>query len=104
VLSYIWKSLKEEIIKFFIMLKLLGILDLLTVAFYILVGLGVGSKIGIIFGAYLIIKSLIFITDWVSWIDLLAGVYLFLVIYDVHSAFSFLFILWLLQKSFFSLI
>jgi len=86
------------------MLKLLGMLDLSVALFFILaqwdIGLGIATVLGVIF----LIKSLIFITDWVSVIDIFSGVYLFFVIYDVHSSLSLIFIIWLMQKGIFSLI
>jgi len=85
------------------MLKLLGILDLAAAIFFVLIQWDVGLGIASFFAGYLVVKSLIFISDWVSWIDLISGLYMFLAIYDLHSAFSFIFVLWLLQKSFFSL-
>ena len=86
------------------MIKLFGLLDLLTAVFLILAQWDIGLSIAMILAGYLILKALIFITDWASWIDLITAGYMFLVIYDIHSAFSLIFVLWLLQKSFFSLL
>ncbi len=85
------------------MLKLLGALDLIAVVFFILAQWGVGLSVAPFFAFYIIIKSLLFFGNWASFVDLLSGGYMLLVIYGVHSAFSLIFILWLLQKSFFSL-
>jgi hypothetical protein len=85
------------------MLMLLGLLDLLTAVFFILIQWDIGLGIASFLAGYVIVKSIIFLGDWTSWIDLLSGVYMFLVIYDVHSAFTLIFVVWLLQKSFFSL-
>ena len=86
------------------MLKLLGLLDLCTAFFFMLaqwdVTLGLASFFGILF----ILKSLIFIRDWASIIDLISGTYLFFVIYDIHTSLSLIFILWMIQKGIFSLI
>ena len=84
-------------------IKLFGLMDLVAAVLFLLLQWGIGGKVAIFFAIYLVVKSLIFIGDFTSWIDLIAGVYLFLVIFDVHSFFSFLFILWLGQKAFFSL-
>ncbi|MAG45208.1 MAG: hypothetical protein CMH63_00340 [Nanoarchaeota archaeon] len=86
------------------MLKLFGVLDLLAAVFLVLAQWDFGLSIATFLAGYLILKALIFITNWSSWIDLLAGVYLILVVQDVHSAFSLIFTIWLLQKGFFSLI
>ncbi|MBI2105368.1 hypothetical protein HYT56_00855 [Candidatus Woesearchaeota archaeon] len=85
------------------MLKLLGILDLAAAVLLVLIQWDIGLGIASFLAGYLVAKSLIFISDWVSWIDLLSGLYMFLSIYDIHSAFTLIFVLWLLQKSFFSL-
>jgi len=86
------------------MLKLLGMLDLSIALFFILVQWDIGLGIATVLGILFLIKSLIFIYDWTSVIDVLSGIYLFFVIYDVHASLSLIFILWLLQKAVFSLI
>ena len=83
--------------------KLFGILDLLVALSFMLIQWDIGKGFAMFLAIYLIIKATIFITDFTSWIDLLAGVYLLLVIYNIHSIFSVVFILWLGQKAFFSL-
>ena len=85
------------------MLKLFGSLDLLAAVFLVLAQWDVGLGIATFLAFYIIGKSILFIGNWASLVDLLAGIYMFLVIYDIHSAFSLIFVLWLLQKSFFSL-
>tara|TARA_Y100000310_G_C20633538_1_gene789959 strand:- start:1420 stop:1686 length:267 start_codon:yes stop_codon:yes gene_type:complete len=84
--------------------KLFGLMDLFAALLFISLQWGIGKGVAIFVAVYLVVKSLIFIGDITSWIDLVAGIYLFLVIYEIHSFFSFLFILWLLQKAFFSLL
>ena len=86
------------------MIKLLGIIDLISVIVYILIQWQIGVGFAYFIAGYLIIKSLIFLNDWTSWIDLASGIYLILVILDLHSAFSLIFIFWLLQKGIFSLL
>lgn len=86
------------------MIKLLGVIDLLAAIVFILVQWDIGVKIGVIAAVYLIVKSLIFISDFTSWIDLIAGIYLVLVLLGINSTFSFIFALWLLQKGIFSLL
>ncbi len=84
--------------------KLFGLIDLFAALIFILVQWDIGIKWAIIMAIYLIVKSIIFIADIASIIDLITGIYLVLVILGVHSAFSAIFIIWLLQKGFFSII
>jgi len=86
------------------MLKLFGALDLITAVFLVLAQWDIGLGIAGLLAAYIILKSLLFFGDWASFVDLLSGVYMFLVIYDIHSAFALIFVFWLLQKGFFSLL
>tara|TARA_Y100000034_G_C6759867_1_gene338355 strand:+ start:378 stop:644 length:267 start_codon:yes stop_codon:yes gene_type:complete len=83
--------------------KLFGVLDFIAVVMFILAQWSIWDKFAIVVAIYLIVKALIFITTFASWIDLIAGIYLLLVVFDVHSFFSVIFILWLGQKAFFSL-
>jgi len=85
------------------MLKLLGALDFAAALFLILAQWDIGLGIASVLAMYVIVKSLLFLGNWASLVDLSAGIYMFLVIYDTHSALSLIFALWLLQKSFFSL-
>ncbi|MEK6848936.1 MAG: hypothetical protein AABX65_04895 [Nanoarchaeota archaeon] len=85
------------------MLKLLGALDFAAALFLILAQWNIGLGIAGFLAMYVVVKSLLFFGNWASFVDLAAGIYMFLVIYDVHSALSLIFALWLLQKSFFSL-
>jgi hypothetical protein len=83
--------------------KLFGIMDLIAAVLFILLNWGIGFQIGTGIGIYLIVKSLIFIKDITSWIDLVAGLYLLLVVFNIHSSLSVIFVLWLGQKAFCSL-
>jgi len=85
------------------MLKLLGALDFAAALFLILVQWDIGFGIASVLAAYVVVKSLLFFGNWASFVDLAAGIYMFLAIYNIHSALSLVFALWLLQKSFFSL-
>jgi len=84
--------------------KLFGLMDLFAALIFILAQWNIGIKWGVILAIYLIVKSIIFIADIASIIDLITGIYLVLVILNIHSAFSAIFIIWLLQKGFFSLL
>ena len=85
------------------LIKVFGLMDLLAAIVFASAQWGFGLYLGKIIAIYLIVKSLLFITDFASWVDLLAGAYLLLVVFGVHSIFSVIFILWLLQKAIFSL-
>ena len=83
--------------------KLFGLLDLVAAIVFILVQWDIGISLAYVIAGYLILKALMFIGDFSSWIDLIAGVYLLFVVFDVHSFFSVIFVLWLGQKAVFSL-
>ena len=83
--------------------KLLGFLDLLIALIFILAQWDIGVKFAVFCAIYLILKGIVFIYDIASIVDMIAGVYLILVLLNIHSAFSFIFILWLIQKGLFSL-
>lgn len=85
------------------LLKFFGLMDFIAAASFILAQWGIGSNFVLIIGIYVILKSLIFLPNFTSAIDLIGGIYLLLIIYGVHDVLSVIFILWFLQKSFFSL-
>ena len=85
--------------------KILGLIDLTAAAFLLLAGFD------IIFTGFFILvilillgKSLIFITDWASWVDIIAVILMALVLFNVYTFVHFLAFLWLLQKGAMSLI
>ncbi|MBS3152962.1 hypothetical protein J4426_00130 [Candidatus Woesearchaeota archaeon] len=85
--------------------KILGLIDLTAAAFLLLAGFD------IIFTGFFILvilillgKSLIFITDWASWVDIIAVILMALVLFNVYTFVNFLAFLWLLQKGAMSLI
>ena len=84
------------------LVKLLGILDLLAAIFLILLRWGIGSDVGLVIGILLGIKSLIFLSNWASIVDLISVVILILAALGHYYYFSWLFSIWLLQKAFFS--
>jgi hypothetical protein len=86
------------------LVKLLGLLDFLAGIFIIFARWNIGSQIGLVLAILLIIKSLAFITWKVSYIDLLSGVILLLASTGHYFFFSWIFAIWLFQKSFFSLL
>lgn len=84
--------------------KLLGLIDLLAAVFIILLKFHIGENIAVIIAIILLIKSIIFLTSFISLIDILAGVFLLLAAYGHYYFFTWIFALWLLQKAFFSLL
>lgn len=78
--------------------KLLGLIDLLAAVFIILLRFNIGRDIAFIIAIILLIKSVIFLTSFISLIDVLCGVFLLLAIYGYYYFFTWLFALWLLQK------
>jgi hypothetical protein len=79
--------------------KLLGLIDLLAAVFIILLRFNIGGSIALVIAILLLIKSFIFLRSFVSIIDILSGVFLLLAIYGHYYFFTWLFALWLLQKA-----
>ncbi len=87
-------------------LKILGLSDILAAILLILHGLDINLvSISWIFAIYLIIRSLIFIKSLPSLIDLSIGVmFIFIINGHINTVLLILSILWLLQKGIFSLV
>ena len=87
-------------------LKILGLSDILAAILLILHGLDINLvSISWIFAIYLIIRSLIFIKSLPSLIDLSIGVmFIFIINGHINTILLILSILWLLQKGLFSLV
>ncbi len=86
------------------MLKLFGLLDLLAAMSFTALLMGLGKGIALFFACYLLIKSIVFIKDLSSMVDIAAAVSMLLVVAGVEHRFAWLFVLWLFQKGFFSVI
>jgi len=81
------------------MIAILGILDLLAAVVLVLSHYGlIIYGIAILFVIYLMAKLFIF-KDFISFIDFLAGFYLVLIFYGVHTFIVWIFAFYLLQKS-----
>lgn len=79
--------------------KILGLVDILAASFLVLAGLDIVFIGAFIFiTALLLLKSLIFLTNWSSWIDLIAVVFMLLILFNFYTIFNLFFALWLLQK------
>ncbi|MEK6904424.1 MAG: hypothetical protein AABW87_02405 [Nanoarchaeota archaeon] len=88
-----------------LLVKLFGFLDFVSALHLILLKWGLlNGEIAWIVTAFLLLKSLIFIGDVVSVMDFFAVICLVLALIGFYTPFNWIFILWLLQKSFFSLI
>lgn len=96
--------IKLIVVRISMLVKLLGVLDLLGAVLIILLNWGIGSKIGFAVAVLLGIKSLIFLCNWASIIDLVSVSILVLAAFGHYYSFSWLFALWLLQKAFFSFV
>lgn len=84
--------------------EILGIFDLLTGLFLILLIFGHGGTLAIVFAFYLIIKGLIFIKDFTSLMDLGAALFIVLAFFGVESLFAWIFVVWLIEKGIVSLL
>lgn len=87
------------------LVKLFGFLDFMSAFHLILLKWGLwNGEIAWIVAGLLLIKSAVFMTmnDVVSVVDFLAVVALVLALIGYYTPFNWIFILWLLQKSFFS--
>ena len=83
--------------------QILGLLDLTASVLHILLRWNIGVKLALIAGTLLLLKSLIFMKNIASFIDLLSAVFLLLPIFGVsYSYVNIFFSLWLLQKAMFS--
>lgn len=86
-----------------LLIKLFGLLDFVAAALLLVMRYDVGLIAGVIFGIYLIAKGVIFFSK-VSMVDILAGLMMVFAGFGSYMPFNWLFVLWLLQKSFFSLL
>jgi len=85
------------------MIRLLGILDILSGIMMILLKY-FSLDFAWIFVFYLGIKSLIFIKSIVSIIDLVAVFFFILALFGIYNILTLVFAVWIIQKGFFSLL
>lgn len=85
-------------------IKILGIFDILAAVSLFLLKWGLFVKFGWIILIILVLKSLPFIPDIASIVDLITAVFFVLAIYGYFFSFTFLFSVWLLQKGAFSVL
>lgn len=84
------------------LVRLLGFMDLVAGMVLFLMKFQVAESWGVVIGLFLLAKALVFITDVVSVMDLLAAIVLLLASQGYYYFFTWIFVLWLLQKGFFS--
>lgn len=83
--------------------QLLGLVDLFAGVLLFLLRFDLLSTLGVVVGIYLILKGVVFLSNVVSLMDLLAGIVMILASQGYFFIFTWIFVLWLLQKGFFSL-
>ena len=84
--------------------QLFGLLDIIAALSVVLLKFDIFIWLSLVLGIYLIIKSLIFIKSLASWIDLICGIGMIISFIGFFSGFSWLVLIWLIQKGIFSLI
>ena len=85
-------------------IKLLGAADLLAAVAVILLHYDLlGWRIGIIFVLYLIVKGWIFRASIASIMDILCGIYMFVMLFGFTTIVSWVIAIYLFQKAVFSL-
>jgi len=82
--------------------KLFGLLDILSAVFLFLMKFGTGEVIGMMLGIYLILKGLIFFS-FVGVVDVFTGILMVIAGTGNYIVFSWIMIFWLVQKGFVSL-
>jgi hypothetical protein len=83
---------------------LLGILDILAGLSLFSLRFEVGYFIAALFTVYLFLKSLVFIKNWASYIDLIVVVLFIIALVGNFNFLTYIGVLWLLQKGAFSLL
>ncbi len=86
------------------MLRIFGVLDIIAAISLVFVSWGFGNNVALIFAVYLIIKGLLFLTSFISWLDLMMGVVIILAVFGYVGIISWISFVLLIQKGFFSLL
>ncbi|MFH1210720.1 MAG: hypothetical protein V1645_02275 [archaeon] len=79
-------------------IKLLGIMDLLTALSIILLRFGAAKTMAFALGIYLIIKGIIFIKSVPSMLDIAAGIIVLIAFYGYFNILTWIAAIWLTQK------
>ena len=84
--------------------KIFGVIDLIAAAFLLLAGFDVMFTGAFVIVLFLLLgKSLVFIKNWASWVDILVVILMALVFIDVYVFINLIAVIWLLQKGVVSL-
>ena len=89
------------------LVKVFGVLDILSAISLLLLKINIGEYIGMFFGGYLILKStpFLFTLDFASFLDFFTGIFFFVVIFfNFYPLLGLIFVIWLFQKGLFSLL
>lgn len=84
--------------------KILGILDLIGAICLVLLKFGLAVQFSFFIGIVLFIKALAFIKNFVSVIDIIALCFFAAALFGYWWGFSWLAVLWFIQKAFFSFV
>lgn len=84
--------------------KILGIVDLLAGLSLILLKFNLLKQFALIVGLVLLIKSLMFLGNIASFIDIIAVAVIVLAFFGVYGIVSWISVVWLVQKGLFSLL
>jgi hypothetical protein len=86
------------------LIKILGVADLLSAVAVILLHYHIiGWRLGFLFVAYLIIKGWLFRENIASIMDILCGIYMFVMLFGFTTIISWVVAIYLFQKSVFSI-
>lgn len=85
------------------LIKLFGVLDILSALLLLLLTYGMGKPLAYFFAGYLLLKGLFFFGGINTFFDLAGGVLLILAAQGVYSLAYWIVILWLFQKGLLSL-
>jgi len=86
-------------------LKLLGLMDLLSIAILLLFKYGIVSQIFLIAAViYLMAKGVMFFRNIVSLLDFAVAVIFILALFQIYNVLTWIALVWVLQKSVFSLL
>ena len=87
-----------------LLFKFLGALDILSGIVILLLKFGFLVDLSVLLAIFLAIKSIIFIKDAASVIDLATAGFFLLAAFGFYFSFTWIFSIWLLQKGLFTLI
>jgi hypothetical protein len=85
--------------------RLLGVLDLIAALLIVLLHFELGGwRIPLIISLYLVAKGLAFRGDWLSYVDIAIGIYVWLIFIGFTTFFDYLLAAWLVYKGIVSLV